>query len=221
MLLVLQRLARSRGTSCDSTCGLLLHVFLSLDVRLKIHVELRCENVFVGQGPPHLGVMRNAFTETPRSLFGSLLRRVHLVEPQKTPDLQPQKTLLSALPVQEASGNADCPDPSGSFRPNANVGKSSAGHLGTLHHAGSRQRPWPSKKLASLTVHKLLRQQGARRINSIGWVSLKSQGTDHHLRPRRPSVQPDIFTLSTPVKQQQGPRILKFTRQDDLEDEGG
>ena len=27
-----------RGTSCESTCGLLRHVFLSLDVRLKIHV---------------------------------------------------------------------------------------------------------------------------------------------------------------------------------------
>ena len=38
MLLVLQRLARSRGTSCDSTYGLLRQAFLSLDVRLKIHV---------------------------------------------------------------------------------------------------------------------------------------------------------------------------------------
>ena len=121
---------------------------LTCDSRSTLH-ELRCGNVFVGQGPPHLGVMRNAFTETLRSLFGSLLRRVHLVEPKKNPTFNLKKTLLSALPVREASGDADCPDPSGSFRPNANIGKSSAGHLGTLHHVGSRQRPWPSKKLAS------------------------------------------------------------------------
>ena len=121
---------------------------LTCDSRSTLH-ELHCVNVFVGQGPPHIGVMRNAFTETLRSLFGSLLRRVHLVEPKKTPTFNLKKTLLSALPVREASGDADCPDPSGSFRPNANIGKSSAGHLGTLHHVGSRQRPWPSKKLAS------------------------------------------------------------------------
>ena len=66
---------------------------LTCDSRSTLH-ELRCGNVFVSQGPPHLGVMRNAFTETLRSLFGSLLRRVHLVEPKKKTDLQPQKNSI-------------------------------------------------------------------------------------------------------------------------------
>ena len=187
---------------------------LACDSRSTL-LELRCGNVFVGQGPPHLGVIRNAFTETLRSLFGSLLRRVHLVERKKNPTFNLKKLYCPHFQCARPLAMLTVPTPGDLFVPMPTL----ANHpqdtwarciMSALDSVHGRQKSWYPHSSQAVTTARCQKNQ-LNRVGQLEVAGNRPPPSSKEAITSRASVQPYIFTLSTPVKQQEGPRILKFT----------